>query len=265
VSPTQIRQSIFNLAIAFSSRLLLVRDRLLGRIERDWQVEARHAGVSRPAIASGGNSLDAVLVRPASVAEQASLLICHGIGETVQHWFAVQQLLAANGVASLVFDYSGYGRSTGSFSPAQAEQDSIAAFRSLQELTAPLPVSVLGFSLGSGIAAAITPRVPAKTLLLCAAFTSLREAAVSIGIPRWLAFGVPPIWNAEQALCGCSVPVLIVHGEEDRLFPARMAAELHTMCGTDTELIMIPNLSHKEPYARPELSYWGLIINRLLA
>jgi hypothetical protein len=263
VSPTQIRQSIFNFAITSSSRVLLVRDRLLGRIERDWRVETRHAGVSRPAIASGGNSLDAVLVRPVSVPERASLLICHGIGETVQHWFAVQQLLAANGVASLVFDYSGYGRSSGAFSPAQAEQDSIAAFLRLQGLTAPLPVSVLGFSLGSGIAAAITSRVSANRLVLCAAYTSLREAAMSIGLPKWLAFGVPPIWDAEKALCGCSVPVLIVHGEEDRLFPARMAAELHSMCGTDTELVMIPNLSHKEPYARPELSYWGLIISRL--
>ena len=46
--------------------------------------------------------LDAVLVTPDANGARASLLICHGIGETVEHWLAVQQLLAANGVASLV-------------------------------------------------------------------------------------------------------------------------------------------------------------------
>lgn len=242
----------------------MVRDLLLGRIKRDWRVETAHAGVSRHAIPSGSNVLDAVLVKPDSQAAQASVLICHGIGETVPRWLVVQQLLAANGVASLVFDYSGYGRSSGFFNSRQSEQDAVSAFLYLQRLTAPLPVSILGFSLGSGIAAAMIPRVSANRLVLCAAFTSLRKGAVSIGIPKTLAFLVPPIWDAEDALRNCPVPVLVVHGEEDRLIPVRMASELITFCGSQSELVIVPKLSHNEPFNRPQLSYWGLIVSRLL-
>jgi pimeloyl-ACP methyl ester carboxylesterase len=191
------------------------------------------------------------------------LLICHGIGETVEHWLGVQQLLAADGVASLVFDYSGYGRSSGFFNAKQCEQDAVSAFVHLQKLTGPLPVSVLGFSLGSGIAAALTSRVPMHRLMLCAAFTSLRKATVSVGIPRFFALSVPPIWDAEIALADCPVPVLVVHGEKDRLFSVQMAEELTNYCGSQSELVIVPKLSHNEPFYRPTFSYWGRITSWL--
>jgi hypothetical protein len=172
--------------------------------------------------------------------------------------------LAVGGVASLVFDYSGYGRSEGSFNPGQSEQDAVAAFRCLEGLTAPLPVSLLGFSLGSGIVTAIISRVPAHRAVLCAAFTSLRMAAVSIGIPKPLALLTPPIWEAEAELRACKVPVLVMHGEKDRLFPARMAKDLAGFCGPHAELAVIPGVAHNQPFRRPSLAYWGMVISWLL-
>jgi len=259
----QARELIFNIAITVTGRVLLARDRLFGWIPRDGRVDASSAEVSRHAIRSGKSILDAVLVRPDSSLARASLLICHGIGETVEHWLPVQRLLAAHGVASLVFDYTGYGRSSGFFNASQSEEDAVAAFSCLQGLTAPLPISLLGFSLGSGVAVAIVSKVPVHRLVLCAAFTSLRNAAVSIGLPRALVFLAPPIWEAEDALRACPVPVLIVHGEKDRLFPARMSAELNAFCGSESELVFVPKVAHNQPFRRPELSYWGLIISRL--
>lgn len=260
----RIRQHLLTIAITASSRVILARDRLLGRIPWDGRIETAGPGVSRHAIQSGKNVLDAVLVIPHAQAAQASVLICHGIGETVRHWLVVQQLLAASGVASLVFDYSGYGRSTGFFSARQAELDAVSAFSCLERLTAPLPVSVLGLSLGSGIAASIVTKVPAHRLVLCAGFTSLRKAAVSIGFPRFLALAAPPIWNAEDSLRTCSVPVLIVHGERDRLFSVQMASEIHSVCGSPAELVIVPKASHNDPFYRPQLSYWGSIVARFL-
>jgi hypothetical protein len=239
------------------------RDRLLGRIARNERFETPQSLASRQSIHSGNHVLDAVFVTPDANAVKAGLLICHGIGETVEHWLGVQQLLAAGGVASLVFDYSGYGRSSGLFNATKCELDAVAAFLRLQRLIAPLPVSVLGFSLGSGIAAAIVPRVPVHRLLLCAAFTSLRKAVVSIGIPKSLACAVPPVWDARKALVACAIPVLIVHGEKDRLFPVEMAEELTACCGSKSELVIVPMLSHNEPFYRPQLSYWGRITSWL--
>jgi hypothetical protein len=207
--------------------------------------------------------LDAVFVQPASSPARAVVLICHGIGEIVDHWFPVQQLLAANGIASLVFDYSGYGRSTGRVDARQWEDDAIAAFRLLQLLAPSMPVSVLGFSLGSGVAAAIISKIDAERLVLCAAFTSFRAAACSVGIPKRFASAVPPLWHAEESLVDCSIPVHVIHGEKYQLFPVEMAAELAALCGSETELLVVPELDHNEPFNHPHLSYWGLVLSRL--
>jgi len=261
---TQVRQLLLTIAVTATSRVCGVRDRLLFRVPWDGRMETAGPGVSRHGIPSGRHMLDAVLVQPQSGPAQASVLICHGIGETVELWHQVQQLLAASGVASLVFDYAGYGRSSVFFNASQAEGDAVAAFGCLERLTAPLPVAVLGLSLGSGIAAAIMPKVPAHCLVLLGAFTSLRKAATSVGIPRFFAPAVPPIWDAEDALRNCPVPVLVVHGEKDRLFPVRMAAELAGFCGSHCELVIVPDVSHNEPFYRPRESYWGGIVARFL-
>jgi pimeloyl-ACP methyl ester carboxylesterase len=257
------RKLIFTLALTAISRYFLLRDRLLGRIAPGDPTNPSRYAVSRMAIPSGSNRLDGVLMMPAISPARAAVLICHGIGEVVDHWFAAQQLLADGGVASLVFDYSGYGRSTGLVGPNQCERDAIAAFSRLQELAAPLPVSILGFSLGTGIAAAILPRVRLHKLVLCAAFTSFRAAAISGGFPRPLIFMSPQVWDTEAALTGCRVPVLIVHGEGDRLFPVQMARDLAAQCASPAKLVIVPELSHDDPYYRPERRYWDNVIDYL--
>lgn len=261
---TQVRYRIFNLAITATGRFLVSRNRLHDLFGSAKSLKGCDAVASRHTIQSGQHTLDAVLVKPGANAPQASVLICHGIGETVEQWRGVQQMLAVGGVASLVFDYSGYGCSAGSFNPSQSEQDAVAAFRCLEGLTAPLPVSVLGFSLGSGIVTAIVSRVPARRLVLCAAFTSLRKAAVSIGIPKPITLLAPPIWDAEEALRGCPVPVLVVHGDKDRLFPVRMATELVGFCSPQTKLVVVPGIAHNQPFRRPSLAYWGPVISWLI-
>lgn len=255
-----MRDLLLSIAVTSTSHVCLVRDRLMRRIPWNGRAETAGPGTSRHSIPSGKRGLDAVLVRPALGDALAAVLICHGIGETVEHWHRVQQLLAASGVTSLVFDYSGYGRSPGFFSARQAEEDAMAAFHFLAGMTAPQPVSILGLSLGTGIALSIVRKVPAHRLALCAAFTSLREASGRVGVPHAFRFAVPAIWEAAEALRQCPVPVLIVHGEKDRLFPVYMARELAALCGSNCELVIVPGASHNDPFYHPQESYWGSIV-----
>ena len=250
----------FTIALTGISRMLLARDWLLGWTPQPVEVGATAVAViERHWIASGANRLDAVWVRPAAAPVRAVVLICHGIGETVEHWTGVQELLAANGAASLVFDYSGYGRSSGRIEAAQCELDTIAAFEFVEGLAPGVPVAMLGFSLGSGIAAAVMGRVRASRLVLCAGFTSFRAAAHSLGVPVGLGPLVPRLWHAEESLRGCSAPILVVHGERDRVFPVKMGAELAACCGAEERIV--PKLTHAEPYYRPQVEYWGPIIS----
>jgi len=252
----------FTIALTGISRGLLLRDRLLGRLRPVVDGVGPVAEVTRHRIASGGNVLDAAWVRPVTGAgvepARAVILVCHGIGETVGHWVAVQELLAAHRAASLVFDYSGYGRSTGWIQAEQCERDAIAAFEYLERLAPRAPIAMLGFSLGSGIAAAVMGRVRASRLVLCAGFTSFRAAAHSVGVPAALGPLIPRLWHAEESLRDCRVPILVVHGERDRVFPVKMGSELATCCGAEERIV--PLLTHAEPYYRPKAAYWQPII-----
>jgi pimeloyl-ACP methyl ester carboxylesterase len=259
-----MRKLIFTIALTAISRFLLARDRILGYVERDPKVDSTIASVTRLRIPSGRNLLNAVLVKPASRPTRAVVLICHGIGEIVEHWTAPQQLLAAGGIASLVFDYSGYGRSSGFIAANQCEDDAIAAFTHLQKLLPDFPISVLGFSLGSGIAGAILQRVPMHSLVLCAAFTSFKAATLRLGFPKPLAFVILDTWRTEEALRDCKVPLLIVHGQQDQLFPVQMAVDLKNACSAQTELVVVPNLSHDAVYYQPKPYYWNRIVARFL-
>ncbi len=263
-----VQQVIFIVAVTAASRFLLLRDRIRCFPKQKKLAEQRRAreaeiDLQRQQFPSGRNVLDAVLVMPRTTPFQACLLLCHGIGETVEHWQAAQMLLAEHGVASLVFNYSGYGQSTGWISAAQCECDAIAAFRFLERRLPGKRISLLGYSLGSGIAAAILRRVPAHTLVLCAAYTSFRDGARRAGLPGFLIGVFPDLWDSERALRGCSVPVVIVQGEQDRLFPPAMARQLARACDGACELMIVRGVSHNGPIFDPQPGYWSALIARL--
>jgi alpha-beta hydrolase superfamily lysophospholipase len=260
-TPTRAHGAAFSFAISCVSRFMILRARALGWTKRSPVPAGIHERTSRRAVLSAAHQLDAVFVEPSAVPARGAVLLCHGIGETVGQWFGVQQLLAAHGVASLGFDYSGYGKSTGRPHWEQFELDAVAAFSVLKEFASSLEISVLGFSLGSGVAIATIDRLRAQRLILCEAFTSFRNAAVSVGVPRPLARLVPPIWHAQQRLAECKLPVLIVHGEKDRLFPVAMAHELAGWCEPRAEVVQVPNTTHNQPFRKPHISYWGPIID----
>jgi uncharacterized protein len=253
----------FTTALTIASRLVQIRDRLLGRVPRS-RPDCPTLRATQHAIPSGRNILDALYVEPADQPPRAALLICHGIGEIVPQWFPIQRIFAERGIASLVFDYSGYGRSTRHPDFLQFEQDAISSFHLLQRLAPDVPLTLLGFSLGTGIAPAILNRVAADRLILCAGYTSFRNAARAAWIPPFMTPLVPPIWSAQEALCHCTLPILIVQGDRDRLFQTHMAHDLLACTGGRADLLILPARSHNAPFYNPQPEYWRPIIDWLL-
>jgi uncharacterized protein len=252
---------IFTIAVTLICRAFAFRDRLLGRLRP--RHEFTGVRVSRYAIQRGAHTLDSVFVTPAQ-RPKAALLICHGIGEVVENWLAAQQLLALHGIASLVFDYSGFGKSGGKVDWRACEDDAVSAFSFFRMLVPDVPITLLGFSMGSGVACAVLHRTSSANLILCSAFTGFRDAACVLGLPRALACLLPPVWSAREALSSCSVPVLVVHCERDRAFPVRMAQELTALCPKGTELVLVPEQAHNEAFYDPKISYWSHVIERLV-
>lgn len=236
-------------------RGLLLRDRLNGNMEK-W-LNTFPFSAERFTLKSGRRSLSAVYV---SAGEGApAFVICHGIGERVEYWGRVQSLLRREGVSSLVFNYTGFGASSGRACSTSCEEDTLAA---VEELTRRCvrEIFLLGFSMGTGIAPEIASRVKVNGLILCQGFSSLREAAQVAGIPRWVTLLATDVWRTEEQVRGLDVPVLVVHSEDDGLFPVTMADRVATACGKRGEKIVLSGFPHNMPiFAAPE-DYWGPVV-----
>lgn len=59
------------------------------------------------------------------------------------------------------------------------------------------------------------------------------------------------------------VPVLFIHGEEDRLVPPRMMDELHAVCPTMKEKLLIGGAGHGDAMQQDKEKYWDTIFGFL--
>jgi hypothetical protein len=251
-----VREDVLSFALTAISRLLLRRDRKRGVVER--VLKAFPFEKERIVIPSGSRRLSAVYV---SAGDDAPvILICHGIGELVEYWAQVQWMLRRMAVSSLVFNYSGYGDSSGKVSARHCEEDAIAAYGNLVD-RGHRSIVLLGFSLGSGVSCAAVSRIAVDGLVLCEGFSTFREGARAIGFPHWLTHVVPDVWKTDGHVCDLNVPVLVVHSDADDLFPMSMAKRVADACGTRGKLIEMQGLSHDEPIFAPTAVYWQPIVD----
>jgi alpha-beta hydrolase superfamily lysophospholipase len=246
-----MRQAFLTLLLNVTSRMLIHRDRMNGIMEQI--LSAFTFAKERLVIASGKRRLSAVYVSAGE--DTPAILICHGIGELVEYWGKVQGLLKGMGISSLVFNYSGYGTSTGHLSTAHCEEDAAAACRELAA-RGHRSIILLGFSLGSGVGGAVASRVAVDGLVLCEGFSTLREAAMAMGFPRWVTRVVPDAWDTIHRVSALEMPVLVVHSDVDGLFPLSMAQRVAEACGPGGKLIVISGLTHNAPIFAPTEDYW---------
>jgi alpha-beta hydrolase superfamily lysophospholipase len=246
-----VRDRILSFILTVISRGIFRRDRHSGKMKRI--LDAFSFGEQRLVLESGGRRLSAVYVSAGN--DAPAVLICHGIGEVVEYWGRVQEAFQEMGVSSLVFNYSGYGASSGTITVAHCEEDAIAAYRALVD-RGHRSILLLGFSLGSGISCAAASRVDVDGLILCEGFSTFREGAMAIGCPQWLTHTVPNVWNTVGRVCDLRVPVLVVHSDADELFPLTMAKRVAEACGTQGELIVVNGLSHDAPIYTATPIYW---------
>lgn len=242
--------------LAAASRSLLLRDRFSGRMKKNFAPFALEK--ERIILWSAGRGLSAVYVSAGK--DTPVFLICHGIGERVEYWDDVQALLRTMGVSSLVFNYTGFGASRGNVRVGYCEEDAIAAYSELKRRGAET-VFLLGFSMGSGVASAVASRVDADGVILCEGFSSLCAAANAAGLPRWLTLLARDIWPTTKHLAMLKVPVLVIHSDEDELFPLSMAEEMARACKSNGEKIVVQGLAHNEPIFAATPTYWRSIVD----
>jgi alpha-beta hydrolase superfamily lysophospholipase len=224
------------------------------------------APFSRVTVTSGDRRLDATLVR-APIDTAPALLIFHGTAEAVSYWADTQALLYRHGVTSMVFDYSGFGRSTGRATAAHLEEDADAAYaefvRAIGVRTRPF---VLGYSLGTGVVFDAIARwqPPPAGVVFVASYSSARDGAVAFGlVPRWATFLLPDLWNNVRDTRNLRQPLLVIQSDADQLFPVSMARAVYDAATVPKQMVVLHGYRHEDGHQRPTDDYWAPVIRFL--
>lgn len=169
--------------------------------------------------ASDGERLHAWWV-PADVPKGVVLLF-HGNAGNISHRIDYAVMFRRLGYSTLLLDYRGYGRSTGSPSEAGTYVDAETAWRWLtdERKVAARDIVLYGESLGGGVASWLAARHDVRALILASTFTSTVDLGSEIYpfLPVRLAARIR--YDTIGRLPSVRAPVLVIHSPDDEIIP----------------------------------------------
>ncbi|MBX8495880.1 alpha/beta hydrolase [Pseudomonas cichorii] len=195
---------------------------------------------------------------PATRKDAPAILYLHGSRWNLTgQLFRIEQLRAL-GFSILAIDYRGFGQSMGQLpSEDTVYEDARIAWDRLKQLQPdPQRRLIYGHSLGGAVAVDLAAELgrdakeddtptQARGLIIESTFTSLADVAAAIAntsLPvRWL---LSQKFDSLDKIADIHMPVLIVHGTDDRYVPARFSEELFEAAQEPKNLLLVPGGTH---------------------
>lgn len=153
--------------------------------------------------------------------------------------------LVVDGTGLLALSYRGYGGSSGHPSEAGLHRDAAAAYAFVAARYSPERIALWGFSLGSGPAVTLAAERPIGKLVLEAPFTSTVDIAASV-------FPFVPVrllmkdqYRSDERIGKLKAPLLVMHGESDRVVPIRYAERLFALAPNPKRFVRFPAGRHE--------------------
>jgi uncharacterized protein len=181
------------------------------------------------------------------------VLISHGNGGNIAHRIpAVVNLLQA-GYSVFVYDYEGYGKSTGSPSMKNVCEDGFAAFDYLVKQRHVLANNIIlfGESLGSAVSCHLLTQRSCGGVIIQSGFDTLynvgREKLVWLNFYPQIIMPEPRFNNLE-VLSKPHPPLLIIHGVKDQIVPFSHGEKLMSAAVEPKKFVRLPNADHNDIY-----------------
>lgn len=174
--------------------------------------------------------------------ERAVVLYCHGNSGNISHCLDVVDAFRKMGLSTFIFDYRGFGHSTGKPSERGFVLDSEAAWNYLvgRKFVPPGKIVLFGSSMGGALASRLARLHSPALLILESSFTSLNDV-VKDSAPPWLPSEhfVYGMYRTREYVKEVKCPILIIHSRDDTLISVRHGMELYEAAKGRKEFMII--------------------------
>lgn len=183
-----------------------------------------------------GNTLNGWFLKPKGIPVKATVLQLHGNGGNISYQYQFAEPLIKAGYQVMVFDYEGYGNSTGSPSQEKVLDDALQSLKYIKqrEDVKGKKLILFGQSLGGHLSCVVAAKENAMidALVVEGAFSGHELMAIWVGkqhgAPKWVAkLLVPTKYEAINYIDKVTVPKLIIHSTEDATCPFFMGQALY--------------------------------------
>lgn len=207
---------------------------------------------------------------PAAGQASGTVIHFHGNAQNMSAHFSFVDWLPREGFNLFVFDYRGYGRSEGKPGRRGVYQDGLAAISYAQSRkdVDPDKILILGQSLGGANALAIAGRKPLegiRAIAVDSAFYSYRSIVrdkireiPGLSVFRWpLSFLLITNTKSPGTVVDriSPVPLMIFHGDQDRVIPVRHGRALFQQAKAPKTLRVVTGGGHTEAFSKYRDNY----------
>lgn len=172
-------------------------------------------------------------------------LYFHGNGGALRYRVTRFRHLTADGSGLVALSYRGYGGSEGAPSEAGLLADADAAYAFARARHPQARLVVWGESLGTGVAVALAARTKVDALILEAPFTSAADIAFSAYPFLPVKLLMKDQFRSDERIGRVRAPILILHGERDRIVPFRYGRALFDLAPEPKRFAPMPLGEHE--------------------
>ena len=140
--------------------------------------------------------------------------------------------------------YRGYGASEGTPNEADLLEDALAVYDQVRARQPGAPITVIGRSLGSGVASYVASQRPVTKLALVTPFDSMADVAQAHypWLPvRWL---VQDRYESTRYVAKYAGPTLVVRAGKDQVIPAASTDRLIAALPKPPQVVDLPDADH---------------------
>lgn len=176
----------------------------------------------------------------------------HGNAGAINSWGEVAKTYTDLHYDVFLLDYRGYGKSEGSItSQSQIFQDVQLAYDEMKKRYAEDKIIVLGYSIGTGLAARTASVNHPKMLILQAPYFSLTNM-MRHTYPIIPTFLLKYKFQTNEYITNCKMPVVIFHGDRDEVIYYESSVKLKASFKESDRLITLHGQGHNGMTYNPE-------------